>query len=269
MKILFIGDVAWDVGRDALAKYLPLARDELKPDAVIVNGENSAHGAGINPKIADWMLNDLNIDCITGGDHSFDKREILPYMKDEPRLIRPANFPDMPGRGVYSFKDHKGRYITVINIIGRVFVSPTLDCPFKAIDKILENVKLKTNSDAIIVDFHAEATSEKYCMGHYLEGRVSAVLGTHTHVPTADHHILPQGTAYQSDVGMTGCYEGSIGVDFKVPMQGFLKGRMLDKMEAAKGAAILCGALIIINEKSGLAEKIEPIRYGVGPLSQT
>lgn len=269
MKILFIGDVAWDNGRAALEKYLPELRSRLKPDSVVVNGENSAHGIGITPKIADWMLNDLNIDCITGGDHSFDKRDIIPYMPDHPQLIRPANYNNMSGNGVYSFKDHKGRFITVINMIGRVFTGALVDCPFKTLDKILENIKLKTNSDAIIVDFHAEATSEKYCFGHYADGRVSAVLGTHTHIPTADHQILPKGTAYQTDVGMTGCYNGSIGVDLRVPMQGFLQGRMIDKMESAVGEATVCGALVEINEETGLATKITPVRIGGQQLSQS
>lgn len=269
MKILFIGDVAWDQGRKALETYLPSLRQTLKPDSVIVNGENSAHGAGITPKIAEWMIHDLGVDCITGGDHSFDKREIIPYMQDQPKLIRPANYPDMDGNGVYSFRDGQGRFVTVINLIGRVFVSPTLDCPFRAVDKILEQIKLKHNSDAILIDFHAEATSEKYCFGHYVDGRVSAVLGTHTHVPTADHQILPKGTAYQSDVGMTGCYNSSIGVDFKVPMQGFLKGRMLDKMEPATGEGTVCGSLITIDDNTGLAVSIDLVRIGGETLSQT
>jgi metallophosphoesterase (TIGR00282 family) len=234
-----------------------------------VNGENAAHGAGINPKIATWMLDDLGVDCITGGDHSFDKKDIIPYMPTQPKLIRPANYNNMAGNGVYSFRDSKGRFITVINILGRVFTGALVDCPFQTLDKILNNIKLKTNSDAIIVDFHAEATSEKYCFGHYADGRVSAVLGTHTHVPTADHQILSKGTAYQSDVGMTGVYSGSIGVDLKAPMQGFLNGRMIDKMEPAKGEGTLCGALIEIDDRTGLAKTIEPIRVGGKELAQT
>ncbi len=267
MKILCIGDVAWENGREALEKHLPALRAKLKPDAVIVNGENSAHGLGITPKIADWMTNDLGVDCITGGDHSFDKREIIDYMPDHPQLIRPANFPDMAGNGVYSFRIANGKFVTVINMIGRVFTMPALDCPFKAVDKILDNIKLKTNSDAIIVDFHAEATSEKYCMGHYVDGRVSAIYGTHTHVPTADHQILPNGTAYQTDIGMTGAFTGSIGVDLDVPMQGFLKGRMLEKMTAAKGAGTLCGVFITIGD-NGLATSIKPIRVGGNELEE-
>jgi len=269
MKLLFIGDIAWESGRKALQDHLPTLRARLTPDAVIVNGENAAHGAGITPKIADWMLNDMAIDCITGGDHSFDKRDILPYMPDHPKLIRPANFHAMPGNGVYSFPISDGRFVTIINIIGRVFTGMTVDCPFRKLDAILENITLKRNSDAILVDFHAEATSEKYCMGHYADGRVSAVLGTHTHVPTADHQILPGGTAYHSDVGMTGVYTGSIGVDFKVPMQGFLQGRMLDKMEPAAGEATLCGALITVNDKTGLADHIQPVRIGGRELEQS
>jgi len=269
MKILFIGDVAWENGRDALEKNLPILRKKLKPDCVIVNGENSAHGIGITPKITEWMIDDLGVDCVTGGDHSFDKREIIPYMADQPKLIRPANFPDMAGNGLYSFRAHNGKFITVVNLIGRVFMASMVDCPFKKLDSILANIKLKTNSDAIIVDFHAEATSEKYCMGHYADGRVSAVLGTHTHIPTADHQILPNGTAYQTDVGMTGCFGGSIGVDFKAPMQGFLKGRMIDKMEMAQGEATVCGALIETDDNTGLATAITPIRVGGKQLSQS
>ena len=269
MKLLFIGDVAWDAGRTALEKHLPELRKTLKPDSVIVNGENSAHGAGITEKIAEWMLNDLGVDCITGGDHSFDKREVIPYMSQQPRLIRPANFPDMEGNGLYSFRDKEGRFVTVINLIGRVFTMPTLDCPFRKIDRILENIKLKQNTDAILVDFHAEATSEKYCFANYVDGRVSAVLGTHTHVPTADHQILPNGTAFQSDVGMAGCYRSSIGVDFKVPMQGFLKGRMLEKMEPANGEGTVCGSLVTIDDSTGKAMRIDPVRIGGSDLSQT
>lgn len=269
MKLLFIGDVAWDEGRKALEQHLPHLRKTLKPDSVIVNAENSAHGAGITPKIVEWLINDLGVDCITGGDHSFDKREIIPYMSQQPKLIRPANFPDMEGNGTYSFRDKDGRYVTIINMIGRVFVNPMTDCPFRKADQILDNIKLKKNTDAILIDFHAEATSEKYCFANYVDGRVSAVLGTHTHVPTADHQILPKGTAFQSDVGMTGCYRSSIGVDFKVPMQGFLNGRMLEKMEPALGDAAVCGALITVNDDTGKAESIEPVRYGGKDLSQT
>jgi metallophosphoesterase (TIGR00282 family) len=271
MKILFIGDVFGESGRDAITKYLPEIRKKHNPDSVIVNGENSAHGLGITQKIAEDFF-DLGVNCITGGDHSFDKKEVIPFMNDDPRLIRPINFPqhdDVPGNGIYSYRDHKGKFVTVINAMGRVFMNALIDCPFKALDKTLANIKLKTNSDAIIVDFHCEATSEIVCMGHHIDGRVSAVLGTHTHIPTADHRILENGTAYQSDVGMTGNYNSSIGMDFKAPMQAYLIGRRLDKMEPLKGPAMLCGALIEINETTGLADKMEPIRYGDHGLSQS
>lgn len=262
MRILFIGDVAAESGRKALAAHLPTLRKLLKPDSVIVNGENSAHGIGITPKIADEIF-DLGVNCITGGDHSFDKSEIIPYMNDEPRIIRPLNYPrGAPGNGVYSFRAHNGKFVTVVNAMGRVFMNALIDCPFKAMDKVLEQVKLGQGADAIIVDFHGEATSEMVCMGHYLDGRVSAVLGTHTHIPTADHRLLPKGTAYQSDVGMTGCYDSSIGMDYEVPLQIFTMGRRFGKMEPAVGQGTVCGALIETDDKTGLAIKITPVRYG-------
>ena len=262
MKTLFIGDVAAAPGRKALVDHLPSLREKLKPDSIIVNGENSAHGLGIVPKIADEIF-DLGVSCITGGDHSFDKPEIIPHMANEPRIIRPLNYPTgAPGNGVHSYRTQNGKYVTVINAMGRVFMNALIDCPFKAMDKVLEQVKLGHGADAIIVDFHGEATSEMVCMGHYLDGRVSAVLGTHTHIPTADHRILPKGTAYQTDVGMTGCYDSSIGMDFEVPLQSFTKGRRLGKMEPASGLGTICGALIDIDDKTGLATKIMPVRYG-------
>lgn len=264
MKILFIGDVAAAPGRKALADHLPSLCDKLKPDSIIVNGENAAHGIGITPKIADEIF-DLGVSCITGGDHSFDKPEIIPHMDDEPRIIRPVNYPDgTAGNGVYSFRAGNGKFVTVINAMGRVFMNALIDCPFKAMDKVLEQVKLGQGADAIIVDFHGEATSEMVCMGHYLDGRVSAVLGTHTHIPTADHCVLPKGTAYQSDVGMTGCYNSSIGMDFEVPLQAFTMGRRIGKMEPATGAGTICGALVTINDQTGLATEITPVRYGAG-----
>ncbi|PCI01928.1 MAG: metallophosphoesterase [Alphaproteobacteria bacterium] len=262
MKILFIGDVAAAPGRKALAEHLPSLCAKIKPDSIIVNGENAAHGIGITPKIADEIF-DMGVSCITGGDHSFDKSEIIPHMEKEPRIIRPVNYPvGAPGNGVYSYRDQNGKFVTVINAMGRVFMNALIDCPFKSMDKILENVKLGQGADAIIVDFHGEATSEMVCMGQYLDGRVSAVLGTHTHIPTADHRVLPKGTGFQSDVGMTGCYNSSIGMDFEAPLQAFVVGRRLTKMEPATGQGTICGALVDIDDKTGLATKVTPVRYG-------
>lgn len=262
MKILFIGDVVAEPGRKALKHYLHDLCSVLKPDSVIVNGENSAHGIGITPKIADEIL-DLGVNCITGGNHSFDKRDIIPYMVHEPRLIRPLNYPlGTPGNGVYSYRDKNGKFVTVINAMARLFVDPFLDCPFRSVDRVLETVKLGKGSDAIIVDFHGEATSEKVAFGNYFDGRVTAVLGTHTHIPTADHRILLKGTAYQTDVGMTGCYESIIGMDKDVPIQGFVKNLRDGRLEPAEGEATICGCLLDISDKTGLAEGITPVRYG-------
>jgi metallophosphoesterase (TIGR00282 family) len=269
MRILFIGDVTGESGRKALATNLPTLRSKLNPTSVIVNGENAAHGIGITPNIANSFF-DMGVDCITGGDHSFDKSEIIPYMDDHPNIIRPVNYPkDVPGNGVCSFRDGNGNFVTIVNAIGRVFMNALVDCPFKTMDRVLEQLKLGQGSSAIIVDFHAEATSEMVCMGKYLDGRVSAVLGTHTHIPTADHRIMSAGTAFQSDVGMTGCYDSSIGMDYDVPLNAFLKGRRFGKMEPASGVGTLCGSMIDIDDKTGLAKSIKPIRIGGNELESS
>jgi metallophosphoesterase (TIGR00282 family) len=269
MKILFIGDVVAEPGRRALEQYLPILREKLKPDSVIINGENSAHGIGITPKIADGFF-DLGVDCITGGNHSFDKREIIAHMANEPRLIRPLNYPNgTPGNGVFTYRDKNGKYITVINAMARLFVDCFLDCPFRSVDRVLEQLKLGIGSNAIIVDFHGEATSEKLAFGNYFDGRVTAVLGTHTHIPTADHRVLPKGTAYQTDVGMTGCYESIIGMDKDVPIQGFTKNLRDGRMEPAVGDATVCGCLITIDNETGLASAIKPVRIGGNELENT
>lgn len=268
MKILFIGDIVGEQGRNALEKYLPVLRKQLNPDSVIVNCENAAHGFGITPKICDELL-DMGINALTTGNHVWDKSEIIPYIKKEPRLVRPINFPEgTPGNGVHTFKDHAGRYITVINAQGRLFME-ALDDPFRAMDQVLKELKLGQGSNAIIVDFHAEATSEALCFGNYLDGRVSAVLGTHTHVPTADHRILPKGTAYQTDVGMTGCYDSIIGFDKEAPINGFVTKIRSGRLEPASGEGAVCGALMTIDDKTGLAQKIDPVRIGGNELSQT
>lgn len=268
MKILFIGDIVGEQGRKALKKHLPQLRNRLKPDSVIVNCENAAHGLGVTPKICDELF-ESGVNALTSGNHIWDKGEIVPHIDHEPRLIRPVNFPEgTPGNGVYTYRDHKGRYVTVINAQGRLFMD-ALDDPFRGIDRVLKELKLGQGSHAVIVDFHAEATSEKLCMGNYLDGRVTAVLGTHTHVPTADHRILPKGTAYQTDVGMTGCYESIIGFEKDVPIKGFLTKMKAGKMEPAGGEGTVCGALITVNDKTGLADAIEPVRVGGAELSQT
>lgn len=268
MKILFIGDIVGEEGRKAFIRHLPDLRKKLNPDSVIVNCENAAHGFGITPRICEELF-ELGVNCLTTGNHVWDKSEIIPYIKEEPRLIRPLNFPEgTPGNGVHTYRDHAGKFVTVINAQGRLFMD-ALDDPFRGMDKILKELKLGTGSNAIIVDFHAEATSEALAFGNYLDGRVTAVLGTHTHVPTADHRILPKGTAYQTDVGMTGCYDSIIGFDKVTPINGFITRIKSGRLEPATGDGAVCGALITVNDKTGLAERIDPVRVGGKELSQT
>jgi len=268
MKILFIGDVVGEAGRKAIIHHLPEIRKKLNPDSIIVNGENAAHGFGITPQICEEFL-DIGVNCLTSGNHIWDKKEIIPYINKEPRLIRPLNFPEgTPGNGVHTYKDHAGRYVTVINAQGRLFMD-ALDDPFRGMDKILKELKLGQGSNAIIVDFHVEATSEALAFGHYLDGRVSAVLGTHTHVPTADHRILPKGTAYQTDVGMTGCYDSIVGFDKVIPINGYVTRMKIGRLEPASGAGTVCGALVTVDGNTGLAKRIDPVRIGGRELSQT
>lgn len=261
MRILFIGDIFGRSGREALENHLPDLRARLKPDIVIVNGENACHGRGINEKIAKEFF-EWGVHCITTGNHVWDQREVIPYIQREARLIRPVNFPaGTPGKGVYDFRLSDGRVMKIINAMGRLFMDP-LDCPFLAIDKILERERLGETAQAVFVDFHAETTSEKMAFGHFLDGRVSAVIGTHTHVPTADAHVLENGTAYMSDAGMTGDYNSVIGAEKAGPVKKFYNKMPGERMSPAKGEATLCGVLILTNDKTGLAQAIEPVRIG-------
>ena len=260
MKILFIGDIMGRSGREALEKYLPRLRTELDPDVVIVNGENAANGAGITEKICKEFY-DLGVDCITTGNHIWDQREIIPYIDRDKKLLRPANYPEQtPGSGVLRHKLKDGRTIVVINIMGRLFMN-TLDDPFEVMSRILDKEKLGKTADAIFVDFHGEATSEKMSFGHYYDGRISAVIGTHTHIPTADTHIMPGGTAYMSDSGMTGDYDSVIGVEKEIAIHRFISKMPGERMRPANGSGMLCGAYILTNNK-GKAERIEPVRLG-------
>ncbi len=257
MRLVFVGDVVGQAGREALKTYLPDITDTLRPDVIIVNGENAAHGIGITPKICEEMF-DLGVHIITLGNHSWDKKEILPYIKTEPRLVRPANYPEgTPGAGAYTYTLPDGRSLTVINIMGRVFME-ALDNPFTVIDTMLETIA----SHAIFIDFHAEATSEKQAFAHYVDGRVAAVVGTHTHVPTADDRILPGGTATLTDAGMTGCYEGVIGVKTDCPIERFTTQLHLYRMEPSDGEGTLAGCVVDTDDRTGLAVAIETIRLG-------
>ncbi|HET7658465.1 MAG TPA: TIGR00282 family metallophosphoesterase [Bacillales bacterium] len=254
MKVLFIGDVVGRTGREMVADYLPKLKQKYKPTLTIVNGENAASGKGINEKIYRQLL-DSGAEVITMGNHTWDKKEIFEFIDDAEKLVRPANYPEgTPGQGMVFIK-HNQVEAAVINMQGRTFLPP-LESPFEKADELIEIAKKRTS--IIFVDFHAEATSEKLAMGWYLDGKVSAVVGTHTHVQTADNRVLPNGTAFLTDVGMTGPYDGIIGMDRDAVMRRFLT-HMPVRFEVATGRGQLSGALIDIDEKTGKARSINRI----------
>jgi hypothetical protein len=261
MRILFLGDVVGRSGRKAVLAELPGLRERSGADFVIVNGENAAGGFGITESICDELL-DAGADVITTGNHVWDQRETLVFIERQPRLLRPINYPPgTPGRGAGIFPARSGAQVMVINAMGRIFMDP-LDDPFRALDRELGEGSLKSKADAIIVDIHAEATSEKQTIGHFLDGRVTAVIGTHTHVPTADDRVLPGGTAYMTDVGMCGDYDSVIGMDKAEPLQRFQSRIPRNRMEPATGEATLSGAVIEVDDATGLATAIAPFRIG-------
>jgi len=255
MKILFIGDVVGSMGRETVQEYLPKLKEKYHPNVTIINGENAAGGKGINEKIYKQFL-EWGAQVVTMGNHTWDKQEIFEFIDDAKYMIRPANFPENnPGKGMV-FININGIEVAVINLQGRIFL-PQSDDPFRKADALIEKAKQRTN--IIFVDFHGEATSEKQAMGWYLDGRVSAVVGTHTHTQTADNRILPGGTAYISDVGMTGPYDGILGVDREVSMKRFLTS-MPVRFEIPKtGRSQLSGFLVTVNSTSGKATAAERI----------
>ena len=253
MRVLFIGDIVGSPGREIVRDRLADLVSQKRIDLVIANGENSASGFGITPKIVEELLK-CGIEVISGGNHSWDRREIMEFMPYEPRLLRPANFPDgNPGSGMYVGTGKNGVKYAVINLQGRVFL-PAIDDPFRKADELLAS--LFADVAMVFVDMHAETTSEKIALGWYLDGRVTAVVGTHTHVPTADERILPGGTAYLTDVGMTGPYDGVIGVEKQQVLDRFLSS-MPNRFEPARGDVRLCATVIDCDEKTGKAAKIE------------
>ncbi|MBC6416889.1 MAG: YmdB family metallophosphoesterase [Rhodospirillales bacterium] len=261
MRFLFLGDIVGRPGREALSRELPALRRDLALDFVVANIENAAAGFGITRKLAQDVLAS-GVDAMTGGNHSWDQREALSFIEEESRLLRPANYPaGTPGRGVAAFQTVAGRKVLIVNLLGRLFMDP-LDCPFATVDKALKSYRLGATVDAVIVDMHAEATSEKMAMGHFLDGRASLVVGTHTHVPTADTMILPGGTGYQSDAGMCGAYDSVIGMDKVVPVARFTRRLPTERMTVAGGEATLCGVLVETDTRSGLARTIQPLRVG-------
>ena len=266
MRLLFIGDILGRAGRAVLLEHLPNLRRRWKLDFVVVNGENAAGGFGITEAICEDFLG-VGADAITLGNHAFDQREALVFIERQPRLIRPANYPPgTPGRGANLIEAENGAKVLVVNMMGRVFMD-ALDDPFARIDHELTACPLGLVCDAAIVDFHAEATSEKQAFGHYIDGRVSLSVGTHTHVPTADARILSGGTGFITEVGMTGDYESVIGMDKEEPIRRFIRKLPSSRFEPAMGAATLC-AVAVETGGDGLARKISPVRLG-GRLAPT
>lgn len=263
MRILFVGDVVGRSGRTIVIDLLPGLILDWQLDLVVVNGENAAGGFGITESIYQELL-DAGADIITLGNHAWDQREALVFIERAPRLIRPANFPPgTPGRGAALVETKTGKRALVINGIGRVFMQP-FDDPFSVIDRELNACPLGQAADAVVVDFHGEATSEKQAIGYFCDGRASLVVGTHTHVPTSDHRILPGGTAYMTDAGMTGDYQSIIGMDREEPLGRFLRGYPAGRFEPADGAATLSGVAVETDDATGLATKVAAVR--IGPL---
>ncbi len=257
MNILCIGDVVGKAGRKILEDEIPKLKQELSLDAVVVNAENAAGGSGVTPRIAKQFFR-VGCDVITLGDHVWDREELVEYLKEEPRVLRPANFPDdAPGVGSVVVETQSGVKIGVISLLGRVFVKYYTDCPFRIAEKLV--AQMKDKASVILVDFHAEATSEKIAMGWFLDGKVAGVVGTHTHIQTADEKILPKGTAYITDLGMTGPYDSVIGQKKEKIIKRFLTG-LPARFEVAKDDPVLHGVVISIDEKSGTAQKIVRIQ---------
>ncbi len=251
MNILFIGDIFGSPGRRIVADHVEDIVKSNKIDLAIANAENAAGGFGITPSIAEDLFS-LGIDVLTTGNHVWDKRELYDYLNRQPRLLRPANYPEAPGHGLVTVKARNGVECSVINLQGRTYM-PSTDCPFRKADSLLSQIDPAVTVK--FVDFHAEVTSEKIALGWYLDGRVSAVVGTHTHVPTADTRILPGGTAYQTDCGMTGPYRSVIGVDTETIVQRFLSGLPV-RMEAARHGAELHSVIVDVDEETGKARAI-------------
>jgi metallophosphoesterase (TIGR00282 family) len=261
MRLLFCGDVLGRTGRDAVIREVPRIREALGLDFVVVNGENSAAGFGITPRIAQDLYA-AGVDCITTGNHIWDQREIIAVIDGDPRLLRPANFPPgTPGRGARVFELADRRRVLVANVMTRLFMD-ALDDPFQAIEREMQGRVLGQHIQAAIIDVHGEATSEKMAMGHFLDGRASLVVGTHCHIPTADAQILPGGTAYQTDAGMCGDYDSVIGMQKGPAVQRFTRKMPGERLTPAEGEATLCGVFVETDDATGLARQVSPVRVG-------
>jgi metallophosphoesterase (TIGR00282 family) len=260
MRLLFLGDVVGRPGRAVVVERLPALRERWKLDCVVINGENAAGGFGISESVCDELIG-AGADAVTLGNHSFDQREALVFIARQPRLVRPANYPPgTPGRGATVVETQSGARVLVVNVMGRVFLD-AMDDPFAAVEREISACPLGAAADAILVDVHAEATSEKQAFGHYLDGRVSLVVGTHTHTPTADHRVLPGGTAYMSDSGMCGDYDSVIGMQKHEPIRRLIQKTPGSRWEVATGPGTLCGVAVEIGA-NGLATQVAAVRLG-------
>jgi len=261
MRLLFLGDIVGRAGRQAVIEALPDLRRRYGLDFVAINGENAAGGFGITEPILDEILQ-AGADVVTLGNHAFDQKEALVFIERQPRLLRPINYPPgTPGRGSGHYKTASGAEVLVVNAMGRIFM-PELEDPFRAVDAELTACKLKQGADAIIIDFHAEATSEKQALGYFVDGRASVVVGTHTHAPTSDHRVLPNGTAFVSDIGMCGDYNSVLGMDVEEPINRFLTKIPRQRFEPASGPGTLSGLAVDIDDQTGLARACSALRLG-------
>ncbi|MCB5199535.1 TIGR00282 family metallophosphoesterase [Loktanella sp. TSTF-M6] len=268
MKIMFLGDVMGRAGRRAITDHLPRLRREWKLDFVVVNGENATNGAGLSPDHARLIL-DAGADVVTLGDHAFDQRDMMAFIEKEPRVLRPINFAkSAPGVGARVFTDARGRKVLVAQVLGQVFMKRPFDDPFSALDGVLKQYPMGGQLAASLVDIHCEATSEKMAVGHYCDGRASIVVGTHTHVPTADAMILPGGTAYLSDAGMCGDYNSVIGMQKDEPLRRFITGMPKGRFQPAEEDATLSGIYVETDDRTGRATQTVMVRQG-GRLQQS
>jgi len=262
MRLLFLGDVVGRSGRDAVLRFLPDLKKNLKADFTIVNGENSANGFGINETMLKQFFA-AGADVVTAGDHVFDQSDTKFFINQYPNLLRPFNMPpQLPGKGYNIYDAPRGKKILVIHLLAQLFVRFQVNCPFQAVTEILEKHKLGRDVDYIFLDFHGEATSEKMAMAHYLDGKVSGVCGTHTHIPTGDVQVLPGGTAYLTDAGMCGDYDSVIGFQKDISITMFLNKIRGEKMKPAENAGTVCGMFIELDDNTGLAKKADYVRIG-------
>lgn len=262
MRLLFLGDVVGRAGRDAVLKHLPELRKKLAVDFAVVNGENSVNGFGVSEQVIKQYLS-AGADVITCGDHCFDQKETKLFINQYPQMLRPSNFPSqLSGKGYNIYELPRGKKILVIHLLAQLFIKYQVNCPFQAVTEILEKYRLGRDVDYIFVDFHGEATSEKMAMGAYLDGKISAISGSHTHVPTSDVQVLPNGTAYQTDAGMCGDYDSVIGFQKDISVSQFLNKVRGEKIKPAENEGTVCGFLVDIDDATGFAKSADYLRVG-------